>query len=103
MIPDEDPDAVLEGENRAAMWTYIWVMVGFKLVTIAMILWFTHAFAAVAILIALHIPWIAAAVFLMGIPSAFWYRLIKVRARRSELIWQEYNVSPPPQGLEVPV
>jgi len=85
------------------MWTYIWVMVGFKLVTALFILWYTHAFYTVAILVAIHIPWIVAAACLLGVPGAFWYRLVKVRARRAELIRQEFNVGPPSQGLELPV
>ena len=105
MAPDrqEDVEAALDGENRAAMWTYIWVLVGFKVVTAAFLLYFTHAFSTFAILIALHIPWIAGALFMLGVPSAFWYRLLKVRARRAELIRQEFNVSPPLEGLELRV
>ena len=93
----EDMDAAMEGENRAAMWTYIWVMVGFKLVTAGILLYFTHSYMTFAILITLHIPWIVGAVAMLALPSAFWYRLLKVRARRSELIRQEFNVDPPPR------
>jgi len=78
-------------------------MVGFKVVTAAFLLYYTHAFYTFAILIAIHIPWIVGAAVLLGLPSAFWYRLIKVRARRAELIRQEFNVTPPLEGLELPV
>ena len=90
----DDVDAQMDGEGRAAMWTYIWVMVGFKVATAIMLLYFTHEFGAFAILIALHIPWIVAAAFLLGAPSAAYYRLVKVRARRAELIRQEFDTGP---------
>lgn len=97
----DDVEAEMEGEGRAAMWTYIWVMVGFKVITAIMLLYFTHELGAILILIALHIPWIIGAAVLLGAPSAAYYRLVKVRARRDELIRQEFNVGPPREGLEV--
>ncbi|HLQ35535.1 MAG TPA: hypothetical protein VK457_22835 [Chloroflexota bacterium] len=89
-----------EAAGRAAMWTYIWVMVAFKIVTASFVLWYTQAFGFWVIMIALHIPWIAGAIFLAGIPGAFYWRLVKVRARRAELLRQEFNVVPPGQELE---
>jgi Flp pilus assembly protein TadB len=88
--------------GRAAMWTYIWVMVGFKIVTACFVLYFTHAFGFWAIMIALHIPWIAAALILAGAPSAAYWRLVKMRRRRAELIRQEFEV-PPEQELRDPL
>ncbi|MFI5268031.1 MAG: hypothetical protein ACHQ7M_11700, partial [Chloroflexota bacterium] len=61
-----------------------------------------HELTGVAPSIALHIPWIVAALFLAGAPSAFYWRLVKMRARRTELIRQEFNV-PPEQELRDPV
>jgi hypothetical protein len=90
-----------EAAGRAAMWTYIWVMVGFKVVTACFVLWYTNAFGFWAIMIALHIPWIAGALILAGIPGAFYWRLVKMRARRSELIRQEFEVTPPKQPVKV--
>ena len=86
--------------GRAAMWTYIWVMVGFKVVTACFVLYFTHAFGFWAIMIALHIPWIAAAIILAGAPSAAYVRLVKMRARRAELLRQEFNLPPEPEIRE---
>jgi Flp pilus assembly protein TadB len=83
-----------EAAGKAAMWTYIWVMVGFKVVTACFVLYFTHAFGFWAIMIALHIPWIAAALFLAGAPSAAYWRLVKARRRRAELLRQEFNLPP---------
>ncbi len=89
--------------GRAAMWTYIGVLVGFKVVTACFILYFTHAFGFWAIMVALHIPWIAAALILAGAPGAAYWRLVKMRARRAELIRQEWNVHPPEQESRDPV
>jgi len=99
----EDPAEAEGSAGRAAMWTYIWVMVGFKVVTAIFLLWYTHTFMTWAVLIALHIPWIAAAVVLGAVPGAFYWRMVRVRARRAELIRQEFNVAPPGQELGEPV
>lgn len=87
-----DLTTAAESQERAAMWAYIWVMVGFKVVTLAIILYYTREYAAVWMLVALHIPWIVGALLLLGVPGAFWYRLLKARARRAELIRQEFHV-----------
>ena len=102
MAAYDDPEAV-DDAGRAAMWTYIWVMVGFKIVTAAFLLWYTHAFYTVAVLLALHIPWMVGALVLVAVPGAFWFRLIKVRARRAELIRQEFEVAPPAEPLPAAV
>lgn len=91
-----------EAAGKAAMWTYIWVMVGFKVVTACFVLYFTHAFGFWAIMIALHIPWIVAVLFLAGAPSALYWRMVRVRARRAELLRQEFEV-PPEQELRDPI
>ncbi len=83
------------------MWTYIWMLVGFKTVTTALILYYTHAFATVAIILALHLPWIVGAVALLGLPSAFWYRLMRARSKRTELLRQEFQVDPLDQTARV--
>ena len=82
------------GANRAAMWTYIGVMVGFKIVTVVLILVYTHTFSTVVLLLALHVPWIAIGLIALGVPSAFYYRLVRVRQRREQLIQQEFLVEP---------
>jgi Flp pilus assembly protein TadB len=99
MATYQDVETAEEGAGRAAMWTYIWVMVGFKVVTGAFLLYYTHAFGTWAVLIALHIPWIVAAIVLSVAPGAFYWRLVKVRARREELLRQEFDVPPPAQEL----
>jgi small-conductance mechanosensitive channel len=92
-----------ESAGRAAMWTYIWVMVGFKVVTAAFLLYYTHAFYTWAVLIALHIPWVVG-IFVFGLlPGALYWRMVKVRARRAELLRQEFEVEPPHQELGEPV
>ena len=92
-----------EAASRAAMWTYIWVMVGFKVITACFILYFTHAWGFWAIMLALHLPWIAGALILAGVPGAAYWRLVKMRARRAELIRQEFEVMPPGQERGEPV
>lgn len=88
-----------ESAGRAAMWTYIWVMVGFKVLTAAFLLYYTHTFYTWAVLIALHIPWLFAALLLGVLPGAMYWRMVKVRARRAELLRQEFDLEPPQQEL----
>lgn len=104
MASYQDVETAEGAAGKAAMWTYIWVMVGFKVVTAAFLLYYTHAFGTWAVLVAIHIPWIVAALILAGAPTAFYWRLVKVRARRAELIRQEFEVPPPAQerGAAVP-
>lgn len=97
----DDVDVEGEGEDRAALRTYIGVMVGFKIVMAIVLLHFTHALGAIALLLALHIPWVIAAAFLLSAPSVAYYRLLKVRARRAELIRQEFNVDASCGGFEL--
>ena len=93
-----------ESAGKAAMWTYIWVMVGFKVLTGIFLLYYTRTFYTWAVLIALHIPWLLAAVLLIVLPGACYWRMVKVRARRAELLRQEFHVEEPPrQELGEPV
>jgi hypothetical protein len=82
------------GASRAAMWTYIGVMVGFKVVTVVFILIYTHTLGTIVLLLALHVPWIALGLVALGVPSAVYYRLIRMRRRRHLLIQQEFLVEP---------
>ncbi|MGH2364210.1 MAG: hypothetical protein ACRDGF_01645 [Chloroflexota bacterium] len=93
-----DPDEEQAGE-KAAMWTYVGVLVAFKIVTAIFILYYTHAFAVIAILLLLHLPWVVGAIALFGAPGTYWLRLVRVRARRKELIRQEFLQSPTEKRL----
>jgi len=93
-----------EAAGRAAMWTYIWVMVGFKVVTGIFLLWYTRTFYTWAVLIALHIPWVVGILVFGLLPGAMYWRMVRVRARRAELLRQEFHVEEPPhQELGEPI
>ncbi|MHB8618797.1 MAG: hypothetical protein ACYDAG_04365 [Chloroflexota bacterium] len=86
----------MDHEERSAMWTYIGVMVGFKVLTLVLILIYTHSVTMVALILALHVPWIVAALAMLCVPGTFWYRMFRMRARRAELIRQEFAEEPQP-------
>jgi len=92
----------VEGEpedNLAAAWTYAGVLVGFKFVGLAIILW---AMAQAGVLgdtlgfiVLYHVPWVVAALALAYWPLMFWFRRLRARSRRSHLLWSEFHVDEP--------
>lgn len=82
--------------NCTAAWTLIGVLCAFKIATIALV--FALAYPThrnvVPMLAAMNWPWlIVLAVLLSVIPFGFWYRLVRVRARRRRLQHAEWHVS----------
>jgi hypothetical protein len=92
----------MDKRDRAALWTLIWVLSTFKIVTVLMIVIMLPGEGTIKTLLATHVAWFAGAAVLISIPAMFWYRLVKVRARRKRLIWQEWNVKPEPAPQESP-
>lgn len=79
-------------EGRAAAWTLGGVIVVFKLWIIVLILLNQPDWTAVEMMIALHWPFFLIPIFLLAAPVAYWGRLVRVRARRRRLQWEEWNV-----------
>ena len=87
----------MDKRDRTALWTLVWVMFTFKAVTALMILIMLPGEGTIPLLIAMHVPWFLGAVALLAIPGIVWYRLIRVRAKRKRLIWEEWHVEPSPR------
>jgi len=87
----------MDKRDRTALWTLVWVMFTFKAVTALMILVMLPGEGTLSLLIAMHVPWFVGAAALVAIPGIFWYRLVRVRAKRKRLIWEEWHVEPSPR------
>jgi len=81
-------------EGKAALWTMVGIFVVFKLATTALIIYHAPDAAALAIwaFIAFHWPFALAAVIFGAAPALFWYRLVRVRAKRARLQEAEWRV-----------
>jgi hypothetical protein len=84
-------------EGRAALWTFVGVFVMFKVATTIMIIVAAPdaAHTIVGMFIAFHWPFVVGALIFGAAPALFWWRLMRVRARRAELQAAEWRVDPP--------
>jgi len=64
----------------------------FKIVTSIMILYFFPSWHALLVVIGLSIPWVLGGCWYAGFYSRIKLRLIRVRARRKKLLYQEWHV-----------
>ncbi len=83
-------------DDWSGAWAYLGVLVGFKLVGLAIIVWAMAQAGAVdgalQFLILYHVPVVLVLIALVYWPAAFWYRRLRARARRGQLIRGEWNV-----------
>jgi hypothetical protein len=89
----------MSGELRAPFWTFFWMIVGFKVATsIAIFVMMPTAHNAI---FQLGMNWYVflPALVVVLLPTVFWFRLLRVRAKRRKLIRAEWNVEPEPTGI----
>ena len=96
---DESAD---RNAGRAALWTFLGMALGFKLVTSVVIFWFDPTFASATFLFWMNWYWPILPVLLLILPAMFWYRLWRVRARRRDLIRSEWRVDPELDWIPTP-
>jgi hypothetical protein len=80
-------------EVRAALWTMAGIFVVFKVATTILIVMASPdlAHATLALFVAFHWPFILGALVFAAVPAAFWFRLIRVRAKRARLQAAEWR------------
>jgi hypothetical protein len=81
------------------MWTLIGVAVGFKLLGAALILYYDHSQGSIAFVAATHWPFLLPLALLAG-PLLYWWRLIRVRAKRHKLIEAEWRSDAPRKAIK---
>jgi hypothetical protein len=89
----------MDAEARAAAWTFVVVLGGLKLGAACLIFWMQPSGQSAVLLVALHGYWLAAPFFLLAVlPTLYWLRLLRARARRRRLIRSEWQVEERPTG-----
>jgi hypothetical protein len=83
-------------EDWRVIWAFAAVLVAFKLVGLAIVVYFmlqAGAFdGALTFLVATHAPFILVGLGLLYWPLSVLYRRARLRARRRQLIWAEWHV-----------
>lgn len=79
-------------DGRTILTAMIVTVVSFKLITSVMVLYFFPSLHALVLVLALSVMWIIAGVTYGGIYSRVKLRLLRVRARRRQLIHEEWNI-----------
>ncbi|HEX3723520.1 MAG TPA: hypothetical protein VHV31_12060 [Nitrolancea sp.] len=82
------------------MYAYFGILLAFKIFTLIVILWLTSSWQAVVFVVASHVLWLIIGAILIAGPATFWTRLVRVRARRRQLVHQEWHVEDPRSSLK---
>ncbi len=83
--------------NRAAAWAVAGPLIGFKIAVVALILVAAPESDTVGFLVATNWPLVVILALLVGGPALAWWRLVQVRARRSQLRRAEWMVDTDPR------
>jgi len=78
---------------RQMAWWFGGIVVGFKLWTILLAILFSAQWPTVWYLALNHVAWFAGLVLLVWGPLTFWYRLVRMRRRRGDLLRAEWEIS----------
>ena len=77
---------------QTIVWASVGTLFGFKLVTSILILVVFPTIDALLIVLALSVPWFFAMIYYVVFFEGSRFRLLRARARRRKLIYQEWNV-----------
>jgi hypothetical protein len=83
-----------DADSKAALWTFVGMIAGFKIITSIIIFVMEPSIASAAFLVAMQWYWLLIPLPFIIVPALFWYRLWKVRRRRRQLIRSEWKVEP---------
>ncbi|MCX7624274.1 MAG: hypothetical protein RMK01_11340 [Thermomicrobium sp.] len=83
------------GNWRQVAWWFGGIVVGFKLWTVLLVIVFSVQWSTAWYLVLNHVAWFIGLVVLGSGPFLFWYRLVRVRRRREELLRAEWEISEP--------
>lgn len=95
----------MDGNARAAIWWLVITTLGFKLWATVLIYLMVAQMSpeSLWLLIATNLPHVAGVLVVVALPVAFWVRLLRVRARRKQLLRAEWCVDERASGKPSPV
>ena len=82
----------MDRDSRAALWTFLGMAIGFNVATSVIIFLMQPSWTSAAFLVWMNWYWAVLPVLVVALPAMFWFRLMRVRARRRELIRSEWRV-----------
>ena len=78
-------------EDSGSAWAFFGVLVGFKVVTLTIVVVLLTSWDTVQLIVASHVLWIGVGIAALWAPAAFWIRLARVRAKRQRLVGAEWR------------
>ncbi len=92
-----------EKNERRNAWAYFGILFAYKLWTAVLVfVFFAWSTGNLNLVLMMHFGWIAIIAAVIAIPALYYYRLVRVRAKRERLQHSEWHVDstpmPPPTG-----
>ena len=84
----------MNGDCKAPLWTFLGLILGFKLITSIIIFVMEPSVWNATFLLAMQWYVLLMPIPFVVVPAIFWYRLVRVRRRRRKLIQSEWLVTP---------
>lgn len=81
--------------DRTALWIVAGPLIIFKIWVTILLLMYAPTRAGIEMVVVTGWPWALGFIVLVAAPCYAWYRLVKVRARRRQLLRQEWMGQPP--------
>ncbi len=82
----------MEEDGKAAAWTFVGMILAFKVVTSIIIFVMAPTAHAFIFLLVMQWYWLLLPIPLIAVPTLFWMRLQRVRKKRRQLILSEWAV-----------
>ena len=79
-------------ERRVALWTLVGVIVFFKIYTVVLVMIFDRSAEMFIFMAAMNFPFILAGLAIVAVVGLVWFRLLRGRAKRSQLLREEWYV-----------
>ena len=83
----------MDGDSKAPLWTFLGLILGFKLITSIIIFVMEPSVWNATFLLAMQWYVLLMPIPFVVVPAIFWYRLVRVRRRRRKLIQSEWLVT----------
>ena len=79
-------------ENKAALWTLVGVIAFFKIYTVVLVMIFDRSAEMFIFMAAMNFPFILGGLAILAVVGLVWFRLLRGRAKRSQLLREEWHV-----------